>query len=107
MTVEFDSPAQIWGQPEREQALFFVNAALSVSEIFELYGFGNYSWKDQSGRFFLPASGVSQLLPLRLADGSIYDPRAGLYPAGFTPQFSGKVIDYSMVGGLRGNWPMV
>ena len=99
---EFDSPAQIWGQPEREQALFFVNAALPVSEVFELYGFGNYSWKDQSGGFFYRRPGVSQLLPLRLADGSIYDPRAGLYPAGFTPQFSGKVIDYSMVGGLRG-----
>ena len=55
---KFDSPAQIWGQPEREQALFFANAALPVSELFELYGFGNYSWKDQSGGFFTgdPAS---------------------------------------------------
>ena len=99
---EFDSPAQVWGQPEREQALFFANAALPVSALFELYGFGSYSWKDQSGGFFYRRPGVSQLLPLRLADGSIYDPRAGLYPAGFTPQFSGEVIDYSLVGGLRG-----
>ncbi len=99
---KFDSPAQIWGQPEREQALFFANAALPVSELFELYGFGSYSWKDQNGGFFYRRPGVSQLLPLRLADGSIHDPRAGLYPAGFTPQFFGEVIDYSMAGGLRG-----
>ena len=101
---EFDSPAQVWGQPQREQALFFANAALPVTEAFELYGFGNYSEKDQTGGFFYRRPGVGQLLPLRLADGSIYDPRASLYPSGFTPQFSGKVIDYSVIGGLRGDF---
>ena len=98
---EFDSPAQVWGQPEREQVLFFVNAALPVTEALELYGFGNYSEKDQTGGFFYRRPGVSQLLPLRLEDGSIHDPRASLYPSGFTPQFSGKVVDYSVIGGLR------
>ena len=101
---EFETPAQIWGQPEREQALFFANAALPVTEALELYGFGNYAEKDQNGGFFYRRPGVSQLLPLRLADGSIYDPRTDLYPSGFTPQFSGKVIDYSVIGGLRGEF---
>ena len=101
---EFDSPAQVWGQPEREQVLFFANAALPVTELFELYGFGNYAEKDQTGGFFYRRPGVSQLLPLRLADGSIYDPRTSLYPSGFTPQFSGKAVDYSVIGGLRGEF---
>ena len=37
----------------------------------------------------------------RLADGSIYDPRQHLYPSGFTPQFSGDVIDHAIQAGVR------
>ena len=58
--------------------------------------------KDQTGGFFYRRPGVAQLLPVRLADGSTHDPRAALYPAGFTPQFSGDVIDYAAVLGMRG-----
>ena len=99
----FSSPAQIWGQPDREQALALVNAALPLSEGVELHGFATYATKDQTGGFFYRRPGVSQLLPVRLADGSIYDPRASLYPAGFTPQFSGDVTDYAIAGGVRGS----
>ena len=101
----FQSPAQIWGQPERRQGSAVVNAALPVLAPMlaaELYGFASYSNKDQTGGFFYRRPGVSQLLPVRLADGSIYDPRATLYPAGFTPQFSGDVRDYAVRAGLRG-----
>ncbi len=98
---EFDRPVQIWGQPQREQLMLVVNAALPIGDSVELYGFGNHSRKNQSGGFFYRPPGVSQLLPLRLQDGTIYDPRTSLYPAGFTPQFSGKVTDYSIAGGLR------
>ena len=98
----FASPAQIWGIPQREQQLVVANAGLPIAATVELYGFGNYSTKDQTGGFFYRRPGVSQLLPLRLADGSIYDPRAALYPAGFTPQFGGEVTDTAVVGGLRG-----
>ncbi len=98
---EFSHPAQIWGKPEREQRLVVANAGLPVGKA-ELYGFGSYALKDSTGGFFYRRPGVSQLLPLRLADGSIYDPRAALYPAGFTPQFSGEVSDYAVYGGMRG-----
>ena len=97
----FSYPAQIWGKPEREQRLVVANAGLPVGGS-ELYAFASYAWKDQTGGFFYRRPGVSQLKPLRLADGSIYDPRTALYPAGFTPQFSGEVTDYAVYGGLRG-----
>ena len=99
---EFRSPAQIWGQPVREQSMFVANAALPLHATAEAYGFATYSRKDQTGGFFYRRPGVSQLKPLRLADGSIYDPRESLYPSGFTPQFSGAVTDYAFHGGLRG-----
>lgn len=98
---EFQSPAQIWGQPDRRQANLVVNAALPLERV-ELYGFATYATKDQNGGFFYRRPGVSQLLPVRLADGSIYDPRASLHPSGFTPQFSGDVVDYAVLGGVRG-----
>ena len=98
---DFDSPAQIWGQPDREQTNLVVNAALALTGV-ELYGFATYATKDQTGGFFYRRPGVSQLLPVRLDDGSIYDPRASLYPSGFTPQFSGDVVDYAVIGGARG-----
>lgn len=109
----FPSPAQIWGQPERRQGIVVFNAELPVlvpvrmpetapALAAALYGFASYSAKDQTGGFFYRRPGVSQLLPVRLEDGSIYDPRAMLYPAGFTPQFSGDVTDYAVQGGFRG-----
>ena len=98
----FESPAQIWGQPRREQALLVVNAALPLSAAVELYGYGNHADRDQGGGFFYRRPGVSQLLPLRLEDGSIYDPRTSLYPSGFTPFFSAIASDYSTAFGLRG-----
>ncbi len=102
---KFHSPAQIWGQPDRRQALAVANASLPLSDSLELHGFATWGAKDQSGGFFYRRPGVSQLLPVRLADGSIHDPRARLYPAGFTPQFSGDVTDYAITIGLSGTAP--
>ena len=100
---KFRSPAQIWGQPDRRQLLAAANASLPLSESLELHGFATWGAKDQSGGFFYRRPGVSQLLPVRLADGSIHDPRVRLYPAGFTPQFSGDVTDYAITVGLSGS----
>ena len=100
----FRRPAQIWGQPERRQAMLVANAALPLAGGTELHGFATFSRKDQTTGFYYRRPGVSQLKPVRLADGSIYDPRASLYPAGFTPQFSGAVTDYAVHGGWRGAW---
>ena len=69
---EFNWPAQVWGQPEREQWMGIFNAELPLSSGSTLYAFGNYSRRDQSGGFFYRRPGVSQLLPVRLSDGSIY-----------------------------------
>ena len=99
----FRSPVQIWGAPARQQQMAVANAALPIGSAATLYGFATYSAKDQRSGFFYRRPGVSQLQPLRLADGTIYDPRASLYPAGFTPQFSGDVTDYAIHGGLRGS----
>ena len=99
---EFNWPAQVWGQPEREQWMGIFNAELPLSSGSTLYAFGNYSRRDQTGGFFYRRPGVSQLLPVRLSDGSIYDPRASLYPSGFTPQFSGRVTDGGLAFGVRG-----
>ena len=99
----FERPAQIWGQPDREQILAVLNAGLPLAAGLELYGFATYAAKDQTGGFFYRRPGVSQLLPVRLADGAIYHPRASLYPAGFTPQFSGDVTDYAVALGVRGS----
>ncbi|WP_428101449.1 TonB-dependent receptor plug domain-containing protein [Candidatus Rariloculus sp.] len=101
---DFESPAQIWGQPRRDQALLMVNAALPLAAAVELYGYGNYADRDQAGGFFYRRPGVSQLLPLRLEDGSIYDPRTSLYPSGFTPFFSAAASDYSIALGMRGEF---
>ena len=101
----FASPEQIWGQPRREQTMLVANAGLPLAGGSELYGLLSYSTKEQRGGFFYRRPGVSQLLPVRLADGSIHDPRATLYPSGFTPQFSGVVDDYAMHVGIKGDWP--
>ena len=97
----FAGPEQIWGAPAREQALLAANAALPLARV-TLYGFATFAAKDQTSGFFYRRPGVNQLLPLRLADGSIYDPRARLFPSGFTPQFHGAVRDHAAHGGARG-----
>ena len=97
----FSSPAQIWGQPERQQAIFAVNAGLDLSDSREIYAFSTFAQKDQTGGFFYRRAGISTFYPVRLADGSIFSARRDLYPAGFTPQFTGEIGDFSVHGGLR------
>ena len=99
----FAGPEQVWGAPARRQAQFVANAGLPLGGA-TLRGFVTFSRKDQTSGFFYRRPGVRQLLPLRLADGRIYDPRARLYPAGFTPQFHGAVRDWAVHGGARGAW---
>ena len=99
----FAAPEQVWGAPARQQGLFVLHAGLPVRDAL-LRGFVTFARKDQTSGFFYRRPGVSQLLPLRLADGSIYDPRARLFPAGFTPQFHGSVTDWAVHGSVRGAW---
>ena len=97
----FSSPEQIWGQPERQQAIFAINTGLDLGDSRELYAFSTYAQKDQTGGFFYRRAGISTFYPVRLADGSIFSARRDLFPAGFTPQFTGEVGDFAVHGGLR------
>ena len=98
------NPEQIWGEPAREDAKLSANFAMPITqEVFydlELYGFGNWRDSESSGSFFYRRPGVGQLNPIRLADGSIYNPRTR-FPGGFTPRFTGNINDLAGVLGLR------
>ena len=91
---------QPWGQPENSGFRLFYNAGYDFGG-FEGYSFGNYSTSDASGVFFYRYPGNGTIENLRLEDGSVWSPLF-LFPGGFTPLFSGEVIDYSAVAGLKG-----
>ena len=100
---EFDSPAQVWGQPEREQVLFFARRGYRSRSRSNCMVSATTPKRTRPGILFtgVPASASY----CRCAGGRfIYDPRTSLYPSGFTPQFSGKAVDYSVIGGLRGEF---
>ena len=98
---EFSTPAQIWGQPSRQQYLGLVNLNVPLNDTSTLYGYTNLTRKDQTGGFFYRRAGISVFRPVRLEDGSIFDPRQELYPAGFTPQFTGEVLEFGGVLGIQ------
>ena len=102
------NPEQIWGEPAREDAKLSMNFGIPLTtELLgqtELYGFGNWRDSESTGSFFYRRPGVGQLNPVRLADGSIYNPR-DRFPGGFTPKFTGNINDISLIAGLRGENP--
>ena len=104
-------PEQNWGEPPRRDRKVFVNAVVPLGRSVEAYGFANWRDYDANGSFFYRRPGVHQLLPVRLADGSIYDPR-DRFSGGFTPRFYGQVGDRGLTGGIRGtarndwNWDL-
>ncbi len=100
--VEGVETVQPWGRPNSEAYRAFVNAGYTLSEKAELYAFGNYSQSTADGNFFYRYPNNGTIEDLRLPDGSIYSPLS-IFPGGFTPVFSGEVIDYSAVGGVRGD----
>ena len=93
---------QPWGQPNSEAFRTFVNAGYDFGA-FELYGFGNYSNSEADGSFFYRYPGNGTIENIRLEDGSLWS-SLYLFPGGFAPRFFGNVIDYSGVGGIRGEW---
>lgn len=102
---DFDTAnVQLWGQPEAEAFRSFVNFGYTLSESMELYGFANYSNSVADGDFNYrnPNAGIHQNR-IRLQDGSVFQFVTN-YPAGRTPRFGGNVVDYSVTGGLRGEF---
>ena len=97
----FSAPEQIWGKPWREQFNIVLNNEFPLTDGYVFYNVATYSTRNQGVGFFYRRPGVPQLFPIRLQDGSIYDPRTSLYPSGFTPQFAGHVLDMSLYSGVR------
>ena len=92
---------QPWGQPQSEAVRVFVNAGYQLDADTEAYAYANYSDSTADGNFFYRYPGNGVIEDLRRPDGSIYSP-LDIFPGGFTPQFKGNVIDFSLVGGIRG-----
>lgn len=100
------NPEQVWGEPIREDAKLSANFAVPLySQILgavDFYGFGNWRDSESTGSFFYRRPGVGQLNPIRLRDGSIFNPR-DRFPGGFTPKFTGNINDLASVIGFRGH----
>ncbi len=101
--VHGSDQVQPWGQPPSEAVRMFVNSGYDLNDSTSLYGFANYSHSEASGSFFYRYPNNGTIQDLREADGSIYSPLEK-FPGGFAPRFAGEVIDYSVVGGIEGEF---
>ena len=101
--IGFGDVVQPWGQPNSQAVRGFLNAGYDISDSMRVYAFGNYSHSEADGSFFYRYAGNGTIENLRLEDGSLYSPLEK-FPGGFTPRFSGEVIDLSAVAGLEGEF---
>ncbi|MEP1472826.1 MAG: TonB-dependent receptor [Halieaceae bacterium] len=92
--------AQSWGRPETDGYRLFFNSGFGLNDTTELYAFGNYAQTDGRYRFFYRSPTHSSLNAL-VADFG-YD--GELLETGYTPYLDGEQEDYSIYGGLRGNF---
>jgi len=99
----FGDVVQPWGEPDAEALTLFFNAGLELDDDTEAYAFGNYRESESDGSFFYRYPRNGTIEQLREEDGGIYDPLEK-YPGGFTPRFFGEIEDFSLVGGIRGEW---
>ena len=83
-----------YGSAAVDQFQFMLNAAIPLSDNTELYAFGGRSDRDTDAYAFS-----------RSAPGIDGDDRAvaSLYPNGFTPRITSKIIDNSFTAGVRHN----
>ena len=104
--VDLSVPIQRHGQPDSEAVRFFANAGYELENGVQFYAFGNYS--DSKARtdanYRYPGGGQPVLdRPFRLRDGTVFRFNQ-LFPAGYRPQFAGLVTDYSLAGGVKGDF---
>jgi iron complex outermembrane receptor protein len=104
-----DEPlTQTWGRPESEAYRLFFNSGYDLNENTEAYLFGNYAETEGRYRFFYRNPAVASLgtsthsTIQNLIDNYDYDGR--LTEVGYTAYLDGEQKDYSLVGGLRGNF---
>ena len=100
-TLNVPNPVQKWGQPDWTLYRLAVDAALPLSDNFELYGFATYtnSTGDNDFNWRNPSTDTSYKLAPAVFPG--WDLRS-VYPTGFSPRFGQDEVDYQVNGGLRG-----
>jgi iron complex outermembrane receptor protein len=104
--VDLSKPLQRWGQPESEAFRAVINSGIELNDTTKVYAFGNYAKSKGSTEANYRYPGNNQPVngvPVRLADGSVFS-FTDLFPAGFTPTFSGLVDDWSAVAGIKGEF---
>jgi iron complex outermembrane receptor protein len=94
---------QPWGQPNTSGTRIFFNSGYEISDTMKFYAFGNYAQSEGDGSFYYRYPGNGTIMDLREEDGSIYNPLEK-FPGGFTPRFFGDITDFSLVGGLEGEF---
>ncbi|WP_339901635.1 TonB-dependent receptor plug domain-containing protein [Paraglaciecola polaris] len=98
-----ENVVQPWGQPNTSATRVFFNSGYEFNDDMKFYAFGNYSESEGDASFYYRYPGNGTIEDLRQEDGSIYNPLEK-FPGGFTPRFFGDITDFSLVGGLEGEF---
>ena len=95
-----DEPfVQTWGRPETSGTRLFVNSGVELSDTADFYLRAGYANTDGRYRFFYRAPDHSTITALMNDFGW-----TSTLPAGITPYLDGAQTDYSLVGGLKGEF---
>ncbi|MBC2667148.1 TonB-dependent receptor [Novosphingobium flavum] len=101
--IDLNTPLQKWGQPKSQAFRAVINSGIDVGDSAQVYAFGNFSSSKGSAyanyRYPANAQPVNGI-PVRLADGTQWS-FTEVFPAGFSPVFSGLVTDWSAVAGIK------
>lgn len=98
--IDVADPVEAWGQPATKSWRGALNSQFNLGDGMQAYGFAtvnrgfgksDFNWRNPTSS---SAYGTSSAYP-------DYD-LSEIYPAGFTPRFSQKDLDYSGYAGIRG-----
>jgi iron complex outermembrane receptor protein len=79
-----------YGDPEVKSYTGYANAALPISEAWQLYGYGGYQKRKSISAATARAYNNANNVP-------------AIYPGGFLPKIKADIKDYNLQGGLRGD----
>jgi iron complex outermembrane receptor protein len=80
-----------FGDPELESLTGYVNAGLPLNETWELYGTAGYQDRtSEAAATNRPFNDARNVL--------------AIYPGGFTPLIATDIVDYNLIGGIRGDF---
>lgn len=100
--LTFDRLNHRYGNGNAENLSFFANAGIELQNSWELYGYAGYQDREADSAGFYRRSSDSATPPL----GTRGTPRnlTEIYPDGFLPLIVGDVTDFSLNGGIRGEF---